>query len=131
DERRNINRILAPAALALHRDRPRDAAVALKACVARLSGCPTASYSSWNLRSLDQQSEQFPSPFFLELHRERSGRKDADYSALFEALPDAAGFAPGVGSALDETEWWLSRLRDAGPSAVAGAAGQIVRAFYP
>jgi len=131
DERRHINRILAPAALALHRDRPRDAALALKACVARLAAAPTASYSSWKLRSLDQQSELFPSPFFLDLYRESSGRKDADYSALLEALPQAAGFAPGVDSALDDTEWWLSRLRAAGPSAAAGAAAAVVRAFSP
>ena len=37
-------------------------------------GALTACYSSWNLRSLDQQSEQFPSPFFLDLYRASSGR---------------------------------------------------------
>ncbi len=131
DERRAINRILAPAALALHRDRPRDAALALRACVSRLTGSLTASYSSWKLRSLDQQSEQFPSPFFLDLYRASRGPADADYSALLAALPVPAGFAPGVDSALDDTEWWLSRLRDAGISAAAGAAAPIVRAFHP
>lgn len=131
DERRAINRILAPAALALHRDRPRDAALALRACVARLTGALTASYSSWKLRSLDQQSEQFPSPFFLDLYRESTRRPDADYSALLAALPVPAGFAPGMDAALDDTEWWLSRLRQAGLSAAAGAAAPIVRAFYP
>lgn len=130
-ERRGINRILAPLALALYRDRPRESARALEQCVARISGALTASYSSWNLRSLDQQSEQFPSPFFLELHRARSGDASADYTALSAALPEAAGFLPGVESALDETEWWLSRLDAAGPAAAAGAAAPIVRAFYP
>ena len=119
DERRAINRILAPAALALHRDRPRDAALALRACVSRLTGALTASYSSWKLRSLDQQSEQFPSPFFLDLYRASSGSGDADYTALLAALPVPAGFAPGVDAALDDTEWWLSRLRDAGLAAAA------------
>ncbi len=131
DERRAINRILAPAALALHRDRPRDAALALRGCVSRLTGALTASYSSWKLRSLDQQSEQFPSPFFLDLYRASSGSADADYSALLAALPVPAGFAPGVDLALDDTEWWLSRLRDAGLAAAAGAAAPIVRAFHP
>ena len=131
EERRAINRILAPAALALHRDRPRDAALALRGCVSRLTGALTASYSSWKLRSLDQQSEQFPSPFFLDLYRASSGSSDADYSALLAALPVPAGFAPGVDFALDDTEWWLSRLRAAGVAAAAGAAAPIVRAFYP
>ncbi len=130
-ERRGINRALAPLALPLYRDRPRESARTLHACVARLSGELTASYSSWNLRSLDQQSEHFPSPFFLDLHRACSGSPEADYSTLVASLPEAAGFLPGVDSALDETEWWLSRLAAAGPAAAAGAAARIVRAFYP
>lgn len=130
-ERRGINRALAPLALPLYRDRPRESARALEECVARLSGELTASYSSWNLRSLDQQSEKFPSPFFLDLYRIRAGAPEADYSALLAALPEAAGFLPGVDSAIDDTEWWLSRLSAAGPAAAAGAAAPIVRAFYP
>ncbi|HEY1434938.1 MAG TPA: PD-(D/E)XK nuclease family protein, partial [Thermoanaerobaculia bacterium] len=130
-ERRGINRILAPLALPLYRERPRESARALEQCVARIPGKLTASYSSWNLRSLDQQSEQFPSPFFLELYRARAGDASADFSTLLEAMPEAAGFLPGVEKALDETEWWLSRLDAAGPAATAGAAAPIVRAFYP
>ena len=130
-ERRSINRILAPLALPLYRDRPRESARALRACVARVSGDLTASYSSWNLRSLDQQSEQFPSPFFLDLYRVRAGAPQADYSDLVAALPEPAGFLPGVDAALDETEWWLSRLSAAGPAAAAGAAAPLVRALLP
>jgi len=130
-ERRGINAALAPLALPLYRDHPREAARALQSCVARVSGALTASYSSWNLRSLDQQSEQFPSPFFLDLYRVHAGEPEADYSALLAALPEAAGFLPGVDAALDETEWWLSRLAAAGPSAAAGAAAPIVRSFHP
>lgn len=128
-ERREINRLAGPAALPLHRDRPRESARALEATVARLAGGLTASYSSWNLRSLDQQSEQFPSPFFLDLYRVRSGRPEADYSAMLRALPEAAGFLPGTARALDDAEWWLSRLEAEAPSA-AGAA-EAVRALYP
>ena len=97
-ERRQINSLLAPLALPLYRDRPRESARALEKCVGRVAGSLTASYSSWNLRSLDQQSEQFPSPFFLDLHRAASRRPDADYSALLAALPEAAGFIPGIRS---------------------------------
>ncbi len=130
-ERRQINLLLAPAALALYRDRPRESARALQSCVARVSGELTASYSSWNLRSLDQQSEQFPSPFFLDLYRASASRPEADYTALLSALPEPAGFLPGVEDALDETEWWLSRLAAAGPSAAAGAAAPRLREVYP
>jgi ATP-dependent helicase/nuclease subunit B len=111
----------------MHRERPRDTTAALQACVARLSGDFTASYSSWRLRSLDQQSEQFPSPFFLALHREATGDANADYSALLRALPEAAGFAPGIDAALDDTEWWLSRLQ----GLPAGSAAPALRALHP
>lgn len=130
-ERRGINRLLAPLALPLYRDRPRESARALEACVARVSGELTASYSSWNLRSLDQQSELFPSPFFLDLHRVRAVAPQADYTDLLAALDEPAGFLPGTDAALDETEWWLSRLAAAGPAAAAGAAASLVRAVYP
>jgi RecB family exonuclease len=130
-ERRRINRALAPVALPLYRDRPRESSRALRACVARLHGSLTASYPSWNVRSLDQQSEQFPSPFFLELYRARSGNPEADYTELLAALPGAAGFVPGVENALDETEWWLSRLDAAGPAGAGGAAAPLVGEIYP
>ncbi len=129
-ERRAINRALAPAALALYRDRPRDATRALAACVARAAGTLTVSYSSWKLRSLDQQSEQFPSPFFLEVYRTVSGKPEADYTELSAALPHVAGFAPGAAAALDETEWWLSSLTRSGGTA-GGAAADSVAALYP
>ncbi len=129
-ERREINRALAPAALSLFRDRPRDAARALESCVARSAGPLTASYSSWKLRSLDQQSEQFPSPFFLEIHRAASGQPRADYTDLADALPSAAGFSPGPHAALDETEWWLSGLTPQ-RGASGGSAAEAVAALYP
>ncbi|HSS44205.1 MAG TPA: hypothetical protein VLO07_02600, partial [Thermoanaerobaculia bacterium] len=130
-ERLEINRAFSPATLARRRDRPREEAAALKSCLARLRGELTASYPCWNVRSLSQQGEQFPSPFFLDLYRERSGQKQADYSALLAALPAAAGFIPGEGRALDETEWWLSRVKRAGTAAAGGAAAPILRACYP
>jgi RecB family exonuclease len=129
-ERRRINRALAPFALPLYRDRPRESSRALQACVARLAGGLTASYSSWKLRSLDQQSQQFPSPFFLDLYRARTARPEADYTELLAALPEAAGFLPGVEAALDDTEWWLSRLAAAGAPGAAGEAAPLVRDLH-
>jgi len=129
-ERRAINEALAPASLSLFRERPRDAARTLEACMARFAGEVTVSYSSWKLRSLDQQSEQFPSPFFLEVYRAASGNPRADYTDLAAGLPDVAGFSPRGRAALDESEWWLSRLTRAG-GAAGGAAAHAVAALYP
>ncbi|HEY2798460.1 MAG TPA: PD-(D/E)XK nuclease family protein [Thermoanaerobaculia bacterium] len=131
-ERRAINRALAPAALPLFRDRPREASRALGACMARFGGNVTVSYSSWKLRSLDQQSEQFPSPFFLAVYREASGNARADYTDLAAALPEVAGFAPAAlgTAALDESEWWLAQLTRA-RGTTGGAAADAVAALHP
>ncbi|HEY7114735.1 MAG TPA: PD-(D/E)XK nuclease family protein [Thermoanaerobaculia bacterium] len=128
EERRRINETLAAPALALQRARPAETAAALKACLARLPGDLTASYSSFGLRNLSQAGEPAPSPFLLELFRERSRRPDADYADLARELPEAAGFVPSLGRALDDSERWLAVLRDSrGAEAAAGA----VRAAYP
>lgn len=129
EERRRINDGLPSPLLALGRERPREAATALKACVARLRGELTASYSSWNLRNLSQAGEQSASPFLLALFRETTGRAEAGYDDLARALPSACGFVPGEDRALDETDWWLSRFRRTGVSR--GAAAPVVRACYP
>ena len=114
--------------LAFGRERPREAAAAFWACLGRLRGTLTASYSSFDLRNLSQAGEPAPSPVFLELFRERSDNPQADYSALAASLPRAAGFAPREGAALDDTEWWLSRLRQTGGF---GDLAPIVRSVYP
>jgi hypothetical protein len=130
-ERERLNKILSPGpGLAMRRDQPRDSAAALRACVARLPGSLTASYSAWDVRGLSQQGPRFPSPFFLELHRRAAGRPGADYGELLEAMPEPAGFAPRPEDALDETEWWLARRRVRG-GAGGGAAAPPVRMAYP
>jgi ATP-dependent helicase/nuclease subunit B len=126
EERARINEASAGARRPLQRERPRETAASLRACVARLRGRLTASYSSFGLRNLSQAGEPAPSPFLLDLFRERSGRPDADYEELGRALPAAAGFVPEADRALDETEWWLSRRSGA---SAGGAAS--VRAAYP
>jgi len=128
EERRRINETLASPSLALQRDRPRETAAALETCLARLPGDLTVSYSSFGLRNLSQAGEPAPSPFLLAIHRERSGRADADYADLARELPEAAGFVPALGRALDDTERWLGVLRDSRGSAEAAGA---VRAAYP
>ena len=130
DERRRINQERPEAPLALGRDRPRDVVRALRACVARLRGRLTASYSSFDLRSLTQAGEPSPSPFILEIYRETAGAPEADYGSLAAALPNAHGFVPKSDAALDDTEWWLAKLRrDEGPVAKEGE--DLVRALYP
>jgi len=131
EERRGINASLARPVLAMERDRPRESARALRACLARLDGSLTASYSKFDLRNLSMSGEPSPSPFFLELYRESAGRPEADYSALLEDLERAEGFVPDEDSALDEPEWWLARLRRLGATLGAGAAAPLVRASYP
>jgi len=101
----------------------------LRAAIARLRGTLTASYSSFRLRNLSQSGEVAPSAFFLDLFRERAGLPQADYEDLARALSRPAGFAPEEETALDETEWWLSRLSRGGHGEAGLAAS--VRSAYP
>ncbi len=128
DERRRINAALERPLLAIERERPREQARALQGCVARLRGRLTASYSKFDIRNLSQAGEPAPSPFFLELYRAKTGRS-ADYRAMLADLPEACGFVPSVASAIDESEWWLARLREAAPAP--GAAAPLVRSRHP
>jgi ATP-dependent helicase/nuclease subunit B len=127
-ERRRINEDLPAPVLTLLRDRPRETASALRACVARLRGRVWAGYSCFDLRNLSQAGEPAPSPFFLELYRAQSGLAAADYRDLFRALPPASGFVPTAEAALDGTEWWLAQVA-AAPDRP--QAGRWVRAAYP
>src|SRR5215471_2732755 len=134
EERKRINEAAAGGGtLALGRERPREASAAFWACLGRLRGELSASYSSFDLRSLVQAGEPAPSPAMLELYRCRSARPSADYTDLAKSLPRAAGFTPAAESALDDTEWWLSRLQ-ADQLAAAGQEDVLsaqVRGVYP
>jgi ATP-dependent helicase/nuclease subunit B len=129
EERRRINDSIPDASLALGREQPRETARALRACMSRVSGGLTASYSSYDVRNLSQAGEPGASPFVLEAFRESSRRPEADFTDLAAALARPAGFVPERGMVLDETEWWLERLSrtDLAP----GAAAPLVRAVYP
>ena len=85
--------------------------------------------SKFDLRNLSQSGEPAPSPFFLDLYRVVSGRPDADYRAMIDDLESAEGFVPGSFAALDDSEWWLSRVREDGLSG--GAAAPRVDAADP
>jgi len=128
EERRRINAALERPLLSIERERPREKARALQACVARLRGRLTASYSKFDIRNLSQAGEPAPSPFFLELHRAKTGT-DADYGAMLQALPPPAGFVPSEESALDESEWWMARL--AADLHAPGSGAPLVRGRFP
>lgn len=128
-ERREMNRALAPRELSLSGDRRLETARSLEACLGRLRGRVRASYSDFDLTNLVQPGKRFPAPVLLDLFRERPGRGEADYAALDAALPRTDGFIPEEKEALDETEWWLARIRQA--NGRRGELAPIVGAFFP
>lgn len=125
EERRRINAALRPQELAMRGGRPAENVLAWKSCVARVRGELTMSYPSWNL--LDAR-EQFPAASYLEVFRLVSGRAAADYSDLDRSLDAPAGFLTEPPRALDEAEWWLSRVQD--PALSGGRGAPAVRATY-
>lgn len=124
DERLQIN-ALSSTTLALAPDRSRETAAALRTCVARLRGEVAFGYSGWNLRDLANPGEVFPSPFLLDVFRLRSGEAEADYARLALAVGEGEGFVPAASRALDETEWWLSRIGDARGSRTSSAVARL------
>ena len=95
----------------------------LHAFLARVRGGVDLSFSN---RDILQDAERFPSPVLLQLYREREGLPEAGYDSLAKSLGAPATFVPG-GAPLDETEWWLARIR-----AAAGAPGlgpEVERAY--
>ena len=126
EERRGINATLHPQELAMRGGRPAENVLAWKSCVARVRGEITVSYPCWNLL---EAREQFPAASYLDAFRLVSGRSGADYSDLDCSLDAPAGFLTEPSRALDETEWWLSRVQD--PAFSGGRGAQVVRAAYP
>lgn len=126
EERRGINAALRPQELAMRGGRPAENTLAWKSCVARVRGEITVSYPCWNLL---EAREQFPAASYLEVFRLASGRAGADYTELDRSLDAPAGFLTEPPRALDETEWWLSRVQ--GPAFSGGRGAPAVRAAYP
>ncbi len=125
EERMNLNRALAPGEVPLRGEGPLERARALGACVARLRGTATLSYST---RDLAEDREQFPSPALLEIFRRAERAPRASTEELLERMGEPAGFFPKA-AALDETEWWLARIRSAGVPRSEGSS--FVLAAYP
>jgi len=128
EERRRINESM-NLGLALGGGRSEKRSRAMRACVARLRGALTFSYSGWNVRNLVQAGEVFPSPFVLEAFRQREDRAQAGYEELTNATSPPAGFVPEVSRDLDEGEWWLARIDRAGFRGPAMQAGLL--ALHP
>ncbi|HEY6066815.1 MAG TPA: PD-(D/E)XK nuclease family protein, partial [Thermoanaerobaculia bacterium] len=125
-ERREINRRIDPLGLPIRGSRPEENSVALEACIARLRGQVTLSYSCWDLL---EARERFPAPFLLDFHRHAVGNDEADYSSLAKALGQPAGFLAPGDTALEEPEWWMTRLARSGP--LEGEAARVVRSEFP
>jgi len=111
-ERISINRIIHPRHLPILGEGPGDRKQALRSCLARLRGRVVVSYSC---RDLLEDRERFPAPMILEIHRAVTERPESDYSGLRAALGPASGFIPCDHAILDETEWWLDRIKRSGP----------------
>ena len=125
-ERRRINRVISPRRLPLLGERPQENKEALRACLARLRGQVTMSYSC---RNLLEDREQFPAATVLEIHRSLVDKPAVDYTALRLALGTPSGFIPSQGICLDETEWWLGRLRELGTQN--DETSSVIRSVYP
>jgi len=96
---------------------------ALRALLARVRGKVVLSFSN---RDILQDAERFPSPVLLQLYREREGTPEAGYDSLAKSFGAPVTFVPG-GAPLDETEWWLARIR-AAPGAP-GFGVEVDRAY--
>ena len=111
DERRKINRALAPAELSLFRDRPRDAgtrARGLRGAIRRRADGELLELEAAQPRPAERAVPVPVLPRALP-GGERDSRAPTTRSSPTRC-PAAAGFAPGPHAALDETEWWLSAL---------------------
>jgi ATP-dependent helicase/nuclease subunit B len=84
---------------------------------------------SYSCRDLLEDREQFPAPLLLELYRSVKEEPEADYRAFRVGIGRPAGFIPTDSMVLDETGWWLERLRE--PDSRGDASAAVVRALYP
>ena len=110
-ERIIVNRVIHPRRLRILGEGPGERRQALRSCLARLRGRVVMSYSC---RDLLEDRERFPATVMLEIYRVVSKRPESDYSSFREALGPASGFIPQNNTILDETEWWLDRIKQPG-----------------
>ena len=96
----------------------------MAACLARLRGRVTLSYSAWDPT---EAREVAPASVLLQAYRASAGRRDASFEELREALGDAASAIPR-GGALDATDLWFHALDEGG---VLRHGTPVVREAYP
>ena len=131
-ERRGINRVLAPLALPLYRDRPRESARALKACVARLLG--RADGELLELESAQPRPAERAVPVAVlsrPLSRPLRRARGRLHGAAPRPFPRPRASFPASTRRSTRPSGGSRVSQAAGPAAAAGAAAPIVRAFYP
>jgi ATP-dependent helicase/nuclease subunit B len=122
-ERKKVNAASKPREVELRGDAPSEMRNALRACLARLRGAVTLSYSS---RELSEGRERYPASALLEIFRE-VGNPEADQAAMLQSLGEPAGFVPNPARALSASEWWVGRIREAAmrPTDAGAAVGNV------
>lgn len=78
-----------------------------------LRGNVTVSYSSYDIH---EERTVFPSSLLLQIMRVARGAPEANYDELFTFLGEPVAYSAGEadGAELDETDWWLLKLANAG-----------------
>ena len=115
---------LDPEALPASADRLAARRFALAACLARLRGAVTLSYSAWEPTEARGVA---PASVMLDAFRARSGRADASFEELQSELGDPASPIARSG-AIDEADLWFHALEEDG---ILGAGVPVVRQAYP
>jgi RecB family exonuclease len=103
-------RALDPEALPTAGDRLAGARFRMAACLARLRGRVTLSYSAWDPTEARAVA---PSSIMLQGYRSGAGRTDASFEELAEALGDAASAIPRT-AAIDAADVWFHALEEGG-----------------
>ncbi len=122
-ERRRLNAGSELREISLRGEAPQERYRSLLACLARLRGNVTLSFSCHDLAD---DREMFPSAALVDIFRRTTGSAGADAGALAAAAGPPSGYF-GFRGALDASEWWLASLR--GGRSTSGE--RAVRASYP
>lgn len=117
-------RALDPEALPTSGDRLAARRFTLAACLARLRGRVTLSYSAWEPTEARPVA---PASVILDAFRAAAGRPDASFEDLTDALGDAASPIARSG-AIDDADLWFHALEQDG---ILAAGARAVLAAYP
>ncbi|MGE5237440.1 MAG: PD-(D/E)XK nuclease family protein [Chloroflexota bacterium] len=105
-------------------DRLKENLYCFATVLASLRGTVTMSFPSYDVL---ENRDCAPSSVLLQVHRLTSGKPDADYSDLMNALGGPVGYMPGDHS-IDVTDFWIGRFT--GPGGLK-KADESVFACYP